>query len=319
MNAMILACVVAAITAQTPIEPERSAPPRSERVRSDATITANLNASYLLSDRLNPFNISISTDGGVVTLGGAVETDFHKQLAEDLALGTQGVSGVVNNIMVMPTAFSEKDRRNFREKVRDKRITAAIRSRFIWHRVPSKFKVGIRTINGAVTLHGVVETEEAVEKAEEVAFETKGVEVVNNQLIAVRPDDATIGQNFKRQFTEEWYESRVRSAIMANRHVNIRDVKVEVQDGICYMTGQVNTEEERRLAEEIALGVQGIGTVDNQITLYEDVIRIGEDGTATGQLTEPLPDLSETEAPEYESTGNADPVPSVEATELAEP
>lgn len=319
MNAMVLACFVALIGAQTPIEPERSAPPRSERVRSDATITANLNASYLLSDRLNPFNISVSTNDGVVTLGGAVETDFHKQLAEDLALGTQGVSGVVNNITVMPTAFSEKDRRNFREKVRDKRTTAAIRSRLIWHRVPSKFKVGIRTINGVVTLHGVVETEEAVEKAEEVAFETKGVEAVNNQLIAVRPDDATIGQNFRRQFTEEWYESRVRSAIMANRHVNIRDVKVEVLDGICYLTGRVNTDEERQLAEEIALGVQGIHTVDNRITLYDEVIRIGEDGPSTGGLTEALPQSPATEAPEDVSLGNPDPVPSVDATELAEP
>jgi len=310
MNAMILACAIAILGAQTPISPERDVPQRADRQRSDATISANLNASYLLSERLNPFNITVTTTDGVVTLGGAVKNEHHKQLAEDLALGTQGVNGVVNNIRVMPVAYSEKDRRNFRQKVRDRQVTAAVRSRLVYHRTSRGFKVGIRTINNVVTLHGIVDTEDQYERIEEVTYQTRGVEAVNNQLLIVSPEDATIGQHVRRQFSEGWYASRVRSAIAANRHISIRDMNVEVQDGVCYLTGRVNTEEERELAEELALGVQGIYQVENHITLYDEVIRIGEDGPRGP--AEPAPQTRD--APPA-----GEPLPSVEATELPEP
>jgi hyperosmotically inducible protein len=67
---------------------------------SDAGITSKIKAKYVADPEINPFNISVETEEGVVYLTGRVKTQASKDEAEQLARDTDGVRQVVNNIQV---------------------------------------------------------------------------------------------------------------------------------------------------------------------------------------------------------------------------
>jgi hyperosmotically inducible protein len=67
---------------------------------SDAGITSKIKAKFVADPEINPFNISVETEEGVVYLTGRVHTEAIKEEAERLALDTNGVRQVVNQIEV---------------------------------------------------------------------------------------------------------------------------------------------------------------------------------------------------------------------------
>jgi hyperosmotically inducible periplasmic protein len=66
----------------------------------DAAITSAVKAKLAADGDINPFNIDVDTNEGVVTLQGRVEKEEARSKAEQLARGTDGVSRVVNLIKV---------------------------------------------------------------------------------------------------------------------------------------------------------------------------------------------------------------------------
>jgi hyperosmotically inducible protein len=57
-------------------------------------------AKITADDMLNPFNIDVDTNDGVVTLSGRVQTADAKNRAGELARGTDGVKSVHNDLKV---------------------------------------------------------------------------------------------------------------------------------------------------------------------------------------------------------------------------
>jgi len=66
----------------------------------DATITATVKAKIAADGDINPFNIDVDTNEGVVTLQGRVEKTAARSKAEELARQTDGVRRVINLIRV---------------------------------------------------------------------------------------------------------------------------------------------------------------------------------------------------------------------------
>lgn len=66
----------------------------------DAAITASVKAKLAADGDINPFNIDVDTNEGVVTLQGRVERAEARSKAEELARGTDGVRRVINLIEV---------------------------------------------------------------------------------------------------------------------------------------------------------------------------------------------------------------------------
>ena len=64
----------------------------------DASITATVKSKYLLDDTLKGLEISVNTDQGVVSLTGTVQNDAAKELATQIAQGTEGVVRVDNQL-----------------------------------------------------------------------------------------------------------------------------------------------------------------------------------------------------------------------------
>lgn len=66
----------------------------------DAAITASVKAKLAADGDINPFNIDVDTNEGVVTLQGRVAKEAARTKAEQLARDTNGVRRVVNLITV---------------------------------------------------------------------------------------------------------------------------------------------------------------------------------------------------------------------------
>ena len=292
----------------------------------DSTITARIEALYLLDQHLNPLNINTTTREGNVMLSGSVNDQVQRELAEDLALGVLGVRFVDNQLVVINTVIGEKEQRTWSQRVQDRAVTAAVRGRMLGSGEFKGLKIGISTVNNVVTLFGVVPTEAHVESMVNIASNTKGVEDVVNQL-TIRPrDDAYDAvRGTGRQISDEWLESRVSTAIMLNRHLKMRELDVEVDDGICMLSGTVDSEEKRVLAEEVARNVQGITEVRNTITVRAGGIVVPNIPTeqpteqpaeGSGGATEAPSTLEGSDPPEEAAPGLT---PTVQETALGDP
>ncbi|MES1240300.1 MAG: BON domain-containing protein [Acidobacteriota bacterium] len=66
----------------------------------DAAITAAVKAKLAADGDINPFNIDVDTNEGVVTLQGRVEKEEARTKAEQLARDTNGVKRVINLVKV---------------------------------------------------------------------------------------------------------------------------------------------------------------------------------------------------------------------------
>ena len=66
----------------------------------DAAITAKVKAKLAADGDINPFNIDVDTNEGVVTLQGRVAKEEARTKAEQLARDTEGVKRVINLVKV---------------------------------------------------------------------------------------------------------------------------------------------------------------------------------------------------------------------------
>ncbi len=66
----------------------------------DSAVTAKVKAKLAADGDINPFNIDVDTNEGVVTLQGRVAKEEARTKAEDHARDTEGVRRVINLIKV---------------------------------------------------------------------------------------------------------------------------------------------------------------------------------------------------------------------------
>jgi len=256
----------------------------------DSAITAQIETLFLLNEHLNPFNINTTTQDGNVMISGSVGDETQKKLAEDLARSVKGVAFVDNRLVVIETVIGDKEKRTWKQRVADRATSASVKGRLLLNGEFKGLKIGVSTINGVVNLYGVVPTEEHALTMARIAEETKGVLEVENNLTVRRKDDAYDAvRGVGRQISDEWLESRVETAVLLNSHISIRELDIEVDDGIVIMTGSVNSEEKKELAGEIANAIRGVNEVRNNI-----IVREG--GEVVEKEMDELPSVTESEA-----------------------
>ncbi|WP_342245691.1 BON domain-containing protein [Pseudomonas sp. OTU5201] len=75
-----------------------------------------------------------------------------------------------------------------------------------------------------------------------------------------------------QSFTDARQESQIWTTFALNPHLRAADLKVSVMNGKATLTGNVPEEVGRELAKDIAMGVSGIDSVDNQIVVKPDYV-----------------------------------------------
>lgn len=162
----------------------------SKEAFKDGWIESKLETALALNKYLNALDIDINVDKNVATLGGAVHSDIEKELAENIALGIEGIDSVKNNLKITakPTATTNTQtgttttRRSFSQYVNDVSTTAAIKTELLASKNVAGLQINVDTYNNVVTLTGNVDTGAQKDLAQAIASRQNEVKNVINKL-----------------------------------------------------------------------------------------------------------------------------------------
>ncbi|MEH6686834.1 MAG: BON domain-containing protein [Halopseudomonas sabulinigri] len=100
-------------------------------------------------------------------------------------------------------------------------------------------------------------------KLKTIALATATASLMGIMPLAAHADDGDMAE--ARQEGSVW------TAIALNRHLNPFEIDVDVENGVAKLTGEVENDVDRDLAEEVAMSIDGVTKVDNQLAVNPDV------------------------------------------------
>lgn len=156
----------------------------SKEAFRDGWIEGKLQTALILNEHLNPFEIDIAVDEATATLEGEVSSDIEKELAENIALGIDGIDRVENQLVVNRELQYEEEEegRDFAQYIADVSTTAAIKTEMLASDNIEALSVDVDTYRDVVTLKGTVKTAAQKDLAEAMVAKRDGVDQVINKL-----------------------------------------------------------------------------------------------------------------------------------------
>lgn len=115
-------------------------------------------------------HIKVSVAAGKITLEGTVEWQYQRETAEHAVRRLKGVTGVKNQIRVVPTAAPEEIKKRIEDAFRRSAEVDAAHVTVVAH-------------GGEVVLRGTVRSWAEREEAERAAWAVPGVATVDNQIV----------------------------------------------------------------------------------------------------------------------------------------
>ncbi|HET8948267.1 MAG TPA: BON domain-containing protein [Candidatus Polarisedimenticolia bacterium] len=256
-------------------------PPANEKrvERSDDAIKSDIE-SALKSDRvLDNSSISVkSVNKGVVLLSGKAASWNDNVRALHIASGKPGVVRLVSEIEVRdeiadgdfrldsdakPAAGAKPDaKQGVGGVMGDLWITSAAKMKLAADSRTPATEINVDTVDGTVTLFGMVPTKESKAAAQEVVQGVSGVKHVENNLEIVTQERQDVVQA-----KDEEVQENVKKALKDRGDQENASIGVEVSNGVVRLTGKVPTWERSLSAVYSARSVQGVRSVRNDMTV----------------------------------------------------
>jgi len=76
-------------------------------------------------------------------------------------------------------------------------------------------------------------------------------------------------QQWQQEAHDAWVAGKVETTLLLNGNLNSFSIETRVEEGIVTLSGDVDTDVEKALAEELVLSLYGVKDVDNQITIAQ--------------------------------------------------
>ena len=153
--------------------------------QTDLGITTKVKAKLVADRTVRASVIEVSTDKGVVTLTGNIDSEESKERALSLARETKGVVEVRDMIAVRRASGNGESPdadRTLGVTIDDAGITMRVKTRLLEDPVVKGLTIDVDTRAGVVYLTGSVGTPQEKEQAIKLARETQGVEDVQANL-----------------------------------------------------------------------------------------------------------------------------------------
>ncbi|MHB0999448.1 MAG: BON domain-containing protein [Armatimonadota bacterium] len=213
----------------------------SAQQRSDNDIQTELQRRIRVDPQVG--SITISVQGGVVTITGTVNSLAQKQSIVNIARRTIGVRSVADRINVVIT-----------QRRSDADIERSVRQSLVGNLSKEELAaITIRSSSGVVTLTGTLPSSYPKQVAGVLASWVPGVvNIVNN--IVVRPPEAR---------TDAAILSDIQNRYRKNPFIQSQQIHVIVTSGVVQLTGIVDNHLAAEQAEAVARFVPGVVDVRN--------------------------------------------------------
>jgi osmotically-inducible protein OsmY len=88
---------------------------------------------------------------------------------------------------------------------------------------------------------------------------------------AMASSDMSSSNNEKWQNTamDAWIDGKAEATLLFNGNLDSFDINTDVEQGTVLLTGKVNSEIDRELAEELILGIDGVESVHNELVVMQ--------------------------------------------------
>lgn len=239
---------------------------------SDTQIYSTLWAKYAIDDDLNPLDMDIEVENGVVSLHGTVDTLAEQKLAGEIAEGTNGIHQIHNHLKV--NHDGTQSTRDLSDKASELARDASIETRLAFNRHVMGNDVDVTVENNTATLVGTVESRKAYAVAESIAKDTEGINTVVNNIEIVENKEDSYSEmvyaemvRLSNMAEDSWVETKVETELILSQAIETDEMDIEVVDGLVILTGSVPTDAQRDLAEELAADIVGVKDIENRLDL----------------------------------------------------
>jgi osmotically-inducible protein OsmY len=211
-----------------------------------------------------------SVNQGVVLLGGTAQTLSAHLRAVEVAAGVPGVRRVASEVQSPDTLADAEIWRESTpqplgegygvwDTASDIWITSATKMRLLADSQTPALDINVDTWGGVVTLFGIVPSQQAKAAAEAEARKVSGVKRVENELQVVASAKQAAGK-----VRDEELERTVKQAFDTP---DLKDISIEVKNGVVRLTGTVPSGARRLEAAVAARAVPGVRAVEDDLRL----------------------------------------------------
>lgn len=245
---------------------------KSDETRSDLWLKAKIVTAFALNEHLNPFKLDVEVEDGVARLGGTVDSAVERDLAVEIAKGTEGIRDVKQDIRIEPGANAgERRESGFFRMVEDATITASVKSRLLWNRNTDGLGIHVTTEQGVVTLEGEVASGAQKDLAVQMARNTKGVHRVKSDLKVVPESGKAKGEGTLDKMVSEasdaWITTKVESALLISKETEGADIDVSTTDQVVTLEGTVVNNEQKGKILEMVENMADVKEVRSKLSL----------------------------------------------------
>jgi osmotically-inducible protein OsmY len=212
--------------------------------RTDHDIRQDILDELEWESSLRDDDIAVGVHGGVVTLGGFVDSFADKGKAEQVAGRIRGVRAVANEIEVKLPDDAHRS---------DTEIARAALSALQWHVTVPHERIRVKVEDGWLTLEGQVRSFAEKQAAEHAIRHLTGVRGVLNLI------------TLEVQATPRDLRKRIKDALHRGVELDAEQITVEVVGSRAILEGTVRSYAELQDVEHAARKAPGIVDVENRL------------------------------------------------------
>ncbi|GAA5648426.1 BON domain-containing protein [Vibrio proteolyticus] len=88
--------------------------------------------------------------------------------------------------------------------------------------------------------------------------------------VSVFSASAADSNQWKDSAQDGWIDGKAEATLLFNGNLNSFDINTDVKQGVVYLTGNVDSDVDKRLAGELVRNIDGVKKVDNQLTVMDE-------------------------------------------------
>ncbi|MBQ9441165.1 MAG: BON domain-containing protein [Alphaproteobacteria bacterium] len=127
--------------------------------------------------------------------------------------------------------------------------------------------ITVATDNGCVLLAGNVQDDRYIREAEKIAWTIDGVKKVNNNLTCNKITSNT------QALQDSYVTSACRTKLIATKNIKSRNIKINTNEGIVYLSGIAHSEDELEDIISVVKSIKGVKKVFSYIIIKETIIK----------------------------------------------